>query len=47
VNYAQWESAEAFQAMMADPKCQQHMAAASAAGTPEPGLYTVESVHSS
>jgi quinol monooxygenase YgiN len=45
VNYAQWESAEAFQAMLADPVCQEHMTAAGAVGRAEPLLYTVESVH--
>jgi len=45
VNYAQWESAEAFKAMLADPACQEHMAAARELGTATPILCTVESVH--
>lgn len=46
VNYAQWESAAAFQAMLADPAAQQHMGEAAAlAESFEPHLYTVESVH--
>jgi heme-degrading monooxygenase HmoA len=46
VNYAQWDSAEDFRAMLADPKAQQHMAdAAALAITFDPHLYTVESVH--
>jgi quinol monooxygenase YgiN len=46
VNYAQWESAEAYQAMLADPAARDHMgrAAALAEGF-DPHLYTVESVH--
>lgn len=47
VNYAQWESAEAFAAMQADPRAQVHMRqAAELAESFEPRLYTVESVHS-
>jgi|SRR5215472_16739624 len=45
VNYAQWESPQAFQAMLADPACQQHMTAAAEVGRPDPRLYVVESVH--
>jgi quinol monooxygenase YgiN len=46
VNYAQWESAEAFQAMLKDERAQQHMRqAADLAEKFEPSLYTVESVH--
>jgi heme-degrading monooxygenase HmoA len=46
VNYAQWETAEAYQAMLADPTAREHMgrAAALAEGF-DPHLYTVESVH--
>jgi quinol monooxygenase YgiN len=46
VNYAQWESAEAMQDMLADPAAREHMskAAGLAAGF-DPHLYTVESVH--
>lgn len=46
VNYAQWESAEAFQAMLADPTTREHMSAcANMAISFDPHLYTVESVH--
>jgi len=45
VNYAQWESADAFRAMLTDPACQEHMRAALAISTADPQLYTVESVH--
>ncbi|MFI6600753.1 antibiotic biosynthesis monooxygenase family protein [Nonomuraea sp. NPDC050536] len=46
VNYAQWESAEAFHAMLADPEAQVHMGQAAAiAESFEPRLHTVESVH--
>ena len=46
VNYAQWESAEAYQAMLSDTTAREHMASAAelAAGF-DPHLYTVESVH--
>jgi quinol monooxygenase YgiN len=47
VNYAQWRSAEAMQAMQQDPTARQHMAkCADLADGFEPRLYTVESVHS-
>ena len=46
VNYAQWDIAEAFAAMQANPDAQVHMrAAAELADGFEPHLYTVESVH--
>ncbi|WP_033291943.1 putative quinol monooxygenase [Amycolatopsis jejuensis] len=45
INYAQWSSAEAFQAMLADPECRDHMSAAAALAEYDPHLYTVESVH--
>ena len=46
VNYAQWDSAEAFQAMLAHPEAQAHMrAAAELADGFDPHLYIVESVH--
>jgi quinol monooxygenase YgiN len=46
VNYAQWDSAQAYRAMLADPTTQQHMAdAAALAISFDPHLYTVESVH--
>ena len=47
VNYAQWRSAEAFQAMLSNPTARQHMGqCADLADSFEPHLYTVESVHS-
>jgi hypothetical protein len=46
VNYAQWDSAEAYSAMLANPTTQQHMSdAAALAISFDPHLYTVESVH--
>jgi heme-degrading monooxygenase HmoA len=46
VNYAQWDSAEAYQAMFSDNAAREHMAAAAALAVSfDPHLYTVESVH--
>ena len=46
VNYAQWRSAEAYQAVFADPDTLAHMKVCAAVATGfEPHLYTVESVH--
>ncbi|WP_409182689.1 putative quinol monooxygenase [Amycolatopsis sp. VS8301801F10] len=45
VNYAQWASADAFHAMLADPHCREHMSAATALAEDDPHLYTVESIH--
>lgn len=46
VNYAQWESAEAFHTMLDNPVAQAHMGQAAAlADHFDPHLYTVESVH--
>jgi heme-degrading monooxygenase HmoA len=46
VNYAQWQSAEAYQAMFDDPGAREHMKVCAAVATSfEPHLYTVESVH--
>jgi len=46
VNYAQWDSAEAFAAMQANPEAQVHMrAAAELADGFDPHLYTVDFVH--
>ena len=46
VNYAQWESAEAYTAMLSDPANREHMAPAAALAEGfDPHLYTVESVH--
>jgi quinol monooxygenase YgiN len=45
VNYAQWDSAEAYSAMLANPTTQQHMSdAAALAISFDQHLYTVESV---
>jgi quinol monooxygenase YgiN len=47
LNYAQWESAQAYQAMLGDPVAREHMGRAAAlAESFDPHLYTVESVHS-
>jgi heme-degrading monooxygenase HmoA len=46
VNYAQWRSAAAYQAMFDDPNAREHMGVCAAvASSFEPRLYTVESVH--
>ena len=46
VNYAQWQSAEAYTAMFEDPSTREHMGVCAAIATGfEPHLYTVESVH--
>jgi len=46
VNYAQWRSAEAYQAIFEDPSVRSHMQTCAAVATSfEPHLYTVESVH--
>jgi heme-degrading monooxygenase HmoA len=46
VNYAQWDSADAFQAMTGDPTAREHMVKATQlASSFDPHLYTVESVH--
>jgi quinol monooxygenase YgiN len=46
VNYAQWQSAQAFHAMLDNPAAQEHMGQAAAiADQFDPHLYTVESVH--
>jgi quinol monooxygenase YgiN len=46
VNYAQWDSAEAYRAMLEDQTTQQHMREAAALAISfDPHLYTVESVH--
>jgi quinol monooxygenase YgiN len=47
VNYAQWRSVEAMQAMQQNPTAREHMVlCAEVADGFEPHLYTVESVHS-
>lgn len=46
INYAQWESAEAYKAMFANPAAKEHMGrAAGLAESFDAHLYTVESVH--
>lgn len=46
VNYAQWDSTEAYQSMMDDPTAREHMAKAAELTTSfDPHFYTVESVH--
>ncbi|MEC4018589.1 antibiotic biosynthesis monooxygenase family protein [Streptomyces sp. H27-D2] len=46
VNYAQWESEEHFQAMLADPAAREQMRhAAEVALSFDPRLFTVESTH--
>jgi quinol monooxygenase YgiN len=46
VNYAQWQSPEAYQAIFDDPGAREHMKVCAAVATGfEPHLYTVESVH--
>ena len=46
VNYAQWRSVEAMQAMQHNPTAREHMVlCAQVADGFEPHLYTVESVH--
>lgn len=46
VNYAQWQSTEAYQELFEDPSAREHIGACAAIATSfEPHLYTVESVH--
>jgi heme-degrading monooxygenase HmoA len=46
VNYAQWESTQAYQAVFNDPSAREHMGLCAAVATSfEPHVYTVESVH--
>ena len=46
INYAQWRSAEDFQAMLADPSAREHMSRCAGIATSfDPHIYTVESVH--
>lgn len=45
VNYAQWESTEAFEGMLGDPVARAHMEATMEIATASPGLYEVASVH--
>jgi quinol monooxygenase YgiN len=45
VNYAQWESEQAFRAMLANPQTREHMEAMTRLAHAEPRLYAVASVH--
>lgn len=46
VNYAQWDSAEAFQSMLTNPVAREHMGkCADLAVSYDPHLYTVDSTH--
>jgi len=46
VNYAQWESAQAYKAIFEEPSTREHMAACAAIATGfDPHLYTVDSIH--
>ena len=45
VNYAQWESREAFAAMFNDPQAGAHLTRLAEIGTPAPALCEVVSVH--
>jgi heme-degrading monooxygenase HmoA len=46
VNYAQWATVEAFQAMLENPDAREHMSKCGELATSfEPRIYTVESVH--
>jgi heme-degrading monooxygenase HmoA len=45
INYAQWESREAFGAMFGDPQASAHLARLAEVGTPDPVLCEVVSVH--
>ena len=44
VNYAQWESREAFEAMLRNEEAKPHMAKAETIARPEPHLYEVSNV---
>src|SRR5438093_243844 len=44
-NYAQWRTEQDFHAMLANPECQIHMAAARDMANAEPVLYQVASTH--
>ena len=46
VNYAQWDSTEAYQSMMGNPTAREHMGKCAEVATSfDPHFYTVESVH--
>jgi len=44
-NYAQWQSQEDFQRMLANPKAREHMGQIDKIATVSPALYQVASVH--
>jgi heme-degrading monooxygenase HmoA len=44
-NYAQWETAQAFQNMLSNPAAQEHMNRAKEMATFQPAVYRVVSVH--
>ncbi|CAN5354953.1 antibiotic biosynthesis monooxygenase [soil metagenome] len=44
VNYAQWQTVDAFQAMLANPEARSHMQEATSIATAAPALYEVASV---
>jgi quinol monooxygenase YgiN len=45
INYAQWESQDAFAAMLRNPQASAHMTQLAAIGTSDPVLCEVVSVH--
>lgn len=45
VNYAQWQSVEVFQAMLANPEARSHMQEATSTAAATPALCEVVSVH--
>ncbi len=45
INYAQWETREAFTAMFQDPEASAHLTKLAEIGTPSPVLCEVVSVH--
>ncbi|HEY3686633.1 MAG TPA: antibiotic biosynthesis monooxygenase family protein [Streptosporangiaceae bacterium] len=45
INYAQWETREAFEAMLIRPEIWEHFAEAERYATHEPHLYEVDSIH--
>lgn len=45
VNYAQWESREAIEAMLANPECAEHIEQLRAVSTADPRVYEVRSTH--
>lgn len=44
-NYAQWASVDAFEAMLSDPECQEHMSAARRIAEVQPQVYRVAATH--